>query len=361
MLITEFDKVMKDGFSVVVDTIDKGVDSGGNPLDSLRCFTCGKGSWRNADNMVCVNNHTMNLQDYLINFSSMRNGIAGEFIKSGYSFTVENGSVTVKDKVGNIYFIIASSQEVLDGANDTKFVTSLKLKQKIDDVLSALTTANDIKYITSKQLTNAINGIPKSGMFDYKDTVNPTILTNPSSIGATYLNKTSGEIFVCTDITAGKNIWNGTNGSLIRPQTGARSITFSSANNAMVLKITFKDANGNLVNPLLVPYVITLINSTPWNGSYVVENGLNPLKPFVEGQNINDGKYLALTGNGTVTSFKIDFTNFFAFSSIEIISGVNFYSSHNYNMNIAHNCKIDGIDNNYISGASFANPLKIVM
>ena len=38
-------------------------------------------------------------------------------------------------------------------------------------------------------------------------TVDPAIDTNPSATGAVWINKTSGEVYVCTDITAGANIW----------------------------------------------------------------------------------------------------------------------------------------------------------
>ena len=35
----------------------------------------------------------------------------------------------------------------------------------------------------------------------------PTTSTNPSSLGAMFVNTTSGETYVCTDITAGSNVW----------------------------------------------------------------------------------------------------------------------------------------------------------
>ena len=37
----------------------------------------------------------------------------------------------------------------------------------------------------------------------------PTVSTNPSSVGTRIINTTSGEVFVCTDITAGENVWKG--------------------------------------------------------------------------------------------------------------------------------------------------------
>jgi hypothetical protein len=41
-----------------------------------------------------------------------------------------------------------------------------------------------------------------------KVTSDPLITTNPSSgVGTTWVNKSSGEMFVCTDATAGENVW----------------------------------------------------------------------------------------------------------------------------------------------------------
>ena len=35
----------------------------------------------------------------------------------------------------------------------------------------------------------------------------PTVSTNPSSLGTMFVNTTSGETYVCSDITAGANVW----------------------------------------------------------------------------------------------------------------------------------------------------------
>jgi hypothetical protein len=64
--------------------------------------------------------------------------------------------------------------------------------------------------------------------FDYTSGSSPVVTTNPSSVGSTWINTTSGEIFVATDITAGENVWKGTNSSSIAPQAvtyfGARGV-----------------------------------------------------------------------------------------------------------------------------------------
>jgi len=35
----------------------------------------------------------------------------------------------------------------------------------------------------------------------------PTVSTNPASVGTMFVNTTSGEVYIATTITAGKNVW----------------------------------------------------------------------------------------------------------------------------------------------------------
>ena len=56
--------------------------------------------------------------------------------------------------------------------------------------------------------------IPQSG-FDYVNTGNPTVSVNPERIGVSWLNLTSGEIFICTDNTVGSNVWVGQKGTAV--------------------------------------------------------------------------------------------------------------------------------------------------
>ena len=66
----------------------------------------------------------------------------------------------------------------------------------------------------SSRLTGAfgaISGASLTGLGDGIDTKSasndPAINTNPSAVGHTWLNKTSGAMFICTDATAGENVW----------------------------------------------------------------------------------------------------------------------------------------------------------
>ena len=78
----------------------------------------------------------------------------------------------------------------------------------------------------------AISGANLTGLAasfaDLTDTTvsasDPTVSTNPSSVGHLWINSTSGEQFVATDITAGNNVWkNQTGGSDVVPTKGLTS------------------------------------------------------------------------------------------------------------------------------------------
>ncbi len=53
--------------------------------------------------------------------------------------------------------------------------------------------------------------------FDYEETTNPGIDVNPTNLHAKWLNLTTAELFICTDNTAGSNLWTGSNGTTIQP------------------------------------------------------------------------------------------------------------------------------------------------
>ena len=69
--------------------------------------------------------------------------------------------------------------------------------------------------------SGAIGSVPSAT----QDSASPVIGTNPSSgVGTEWHNTTSGEIFLCTDATAGLNVWQGQKGTKIY---GARGVTFA--------------------------------------------------------------------------------------------------------------------------------------
>jgi len=88
-----------------------------------------------------------------------------------------------------------------------------------------------------------LTGISAGG-FDYTSGSSPVVSTNPSSLGATWINTTSGEIFVAIDITADSNEWLGTAGTEVAPpvliNSGDRGV-FSGDLNNNVIPIVYID------------------------------------------------------------------------------------------------------------------------
>jgi hypothetical protein len=45
--------------------------------------------------------------------------------------------------------------------------------------------------------------------FDYEETSDPLVTTNPPCVPVTWMNLTTGELFICTDNTIDSNVWVG--------------------------------------------------------------------------------------------------------------------------------------------------------
>jgi len=61
--------------------------------------------------------------------------------------------------------------------------------------------SGNLPAVDGSQLINVDTGFTQS-------TSDPTVSTNPSGgVGAVWYNKTSGEAYICTDATAGENVW----------------------------------------------------------------------------------------------------------------------------------------------------------
>ena len=67
--------------------------------------------------------------------------------------------------------------------------------------LLAYDGSGNLPAVDGSQLTNVATGITESSS-------DPTISTNPSGgVGTQWNNTTSGEVYICTDATAGENVW----------------------------------------------------------------------------------------------------------------------------------------------------------
>ena len=79
-------------------------------------------------------------------------------------------------------------------------MSTQKVSKAIIDGLSASKLTGNLPAIDGSALTGIQAFI--------KNASDPTISSNPSQgVGTVWVNKTSGEMFVCTDATAGSNTW----------------------------------------------------------------------------------------------------------------------------------------------------------
>ena len=76
----------------------------------------------------------------------------------------------------------------------------------IANKLLAYDGSGNLPVVDGSQLTGISTGITESSS-------DPTISTNPSGgVGTEWCNTTSGEVFICTDATAGSNVWTNVGG-----------------------------------------------------------------------------------------------------------------------------------------------------
>ena len=94
-------------------------------------------------------------------------------------------------------------------------------------------------------------GFGSGGGFDYTSGSSPVVTTNPSSLGSTWINTTSGEIFVATDITTGENNWLGTAGtevSFVPAYFGSRGLFGGGDGPSNVIEYVTIATTGNAID-----------------------------------------------------------------------------------------------------------------
>ena len=69
------------------------------------------------------------------------------------------------------------------------------------------TSANQLVQLDSNAKIPAVDGSLLPGLGGLSGSSAPTISTNPGTVGTKYTNPPDGEIFICTDATAGANVW----------------------------------------------------------------------------------------------------------------------------------------------------------
>ena len=133
---------------------------------------------------------------------------------------VEDGTVVTADLTTNF---ITNAHVKSDAAIAASKITGLATSATTDTTdadniasgtlptarLDTGTTANKIVVLDGNAKLPAISGANLTGVESATvSTSDPVITTNPSGgVGTKWINKTSGEVYVCTDATAGENVW----------------------------------------------------------------------------------------------------------------------------------------------------------
>ena len=167
----------------------------------------------------------------------------------------------------------------------------------------------------SSRLTGAfgaISGANLTGLseIDTKDASNdPAVNTNPSTgVGHTWLNKTSGELFICTNATTDSNVW-------LNVGDGSGDVvpyTFDAIGDRGVWVDTGQGQTGAHMEYLAIP---TLGNSTTFGNTTVVRNGppgaasngtrgiMGGGYQYSSGTYRNDIDYITISTPGNATDF----------------------------------------------------------
>jgi len=120
-------------------------------------------------------------------------------------------TVNVTDTVGaNNTIVLDSSSKipVIDGSQVTAlsasaFTTGSLATARID----VGTAAGKVLQLDGSARIPALSGVNLTGIGGAtSSTSDPTISTNPT-LGAKWINKTSGKVYICTDATTGANVW----------------------------------------------------------------------------------------------------------------------------------------------------------
>ena len=122
----------------------------------------------------------------------------------------ENSSVPAANLTGTVADArFPSTLPAASGANLTALSAGNLTGTVADARISALTASKltgALPAISGANLTGLVSDI--NGLTDATvSTSDPATDSDPSAVGHLWINKTSGEVYVCTDITAGSNVW----------------------------------------------------------------------------------------------------------------------------------------------------------
>ena len=125
--------------------------------------------------------------------------MAQQIIIKGTPVVAAN-EVLVADSNSKIPAVDGSAVTAMAGGNITGTIPTARLDSG--------TTANKLVVLGGSGLP-AVDGSLLTGIVSYtKSASDPTISTNPSGgVGTEWVNHTTGKQFICTDATAGENVW----------------------------------------------------------------------------------------------------------------------------------------------------------
>ena len=125
--------------------------------------------------------------------------MAKQIIIKGTPVVAAN-EVLVADSNSKIPAVDGSAVTAMAGGNIAGTIPTARLDTG--------TTANKLVVLGASGLP-AVDGSLLTGIVSYtKSASDPTISTNPSGgVGTEWVNHTTGKQFICTDATAGANVW----------------------------------------------------------------------------------------------------------------------------------------------------------
>lgn len=126
----------------------------------------------------------------------------------------------------------------------------------------------------------SIQQINPFNFYEYNTPSNPTINTNPKLLYSKWLNTATAELWICTDITVGNNVWINPSGAKITPflAYGAKMhYDFSDPSGLFVSDLVKISTDGSLIKTIkdVSGNAYDLTQATEANRAEWVENGIN--------------------------------------------------------------------------------------